>query len=207
MNIDNQIKTNIDNQIKTNIDNQINININNNRPNTAHGIRKGNVSGDRSGNMLNTGVLGNRYGSKKSNMKMNILTSTNYQKEDILNLLSQLTNCPHISTETYNNILNNLPINQHIYVFESEGKPIAMGTIIIEQKLIHGGACVAHIEDIIVDKNYRGRKIGATLVQQLIAKARNNNCYKIILNCSDDNEEFYKHNGFKKKSNGMASYF
>ena len=186
---------NIDNQIKTNINNKIN----NNRPKTAHGRRSGNMSSPR--------VTGSRSGNRVTNMKLNILTSTNYEKEDILNLLSQLTTCPHISTETYNKILNNLPTNQYIYVFENDGKPIAMGTIVIEQKLIHGGACVAHMEDIIVDKNYRGRKIGATLVKQLIEEAKKYHCYKIILNCSDDNEDFYKHNGFKKKSNGMALYF
>ena len=189
---------NIDNQNKTNINNIIN----NNRPKTAHGSRSGNVPNNRSGNMPTS-----RSGKRVTNMKMNMLTSTNYEKEDILNLLSQLTTCPHISRETYNNILNNLPTNQHIYVFENDGKPIAMGTIVIEQKLIHGGACVAHMEDIIVDKNYRGRKIGATLVKQLIEEAKKYQCYKIILNCSDDNEDFYKHNGFKKKSNGMALYF
>ena len=95
---------NIDNQIKTNID----------RPKTAHG--------SRSGNMFAPRVTGSRSGKRVTNMKMNMLTSTNYEKEDILNLLSQLTTCPHISTETYNKILNNLPTNQYIYVFENYTK-------------------------------------------------------------------------------------
>jgi glucosamine-phosphate N-acetyltransferase len=80
-------------------------------------------------------------------------------------------------------------------------------TIFIETKLIHNFGKVAHIEDVIVDNTCRGRGLGKMLVQKCIDYAKIHDCYKIILNCSDENIPFYEKCGFSKKENEMALYF
>ena len=134
------------------------------------------------------------------------ITIENYNKNDIINLLSQLTICPNLDQETYNNIINNLPHNHNIFVVDYNNIPIGIGTIIIEQKIIHNGKCVAHIEDIVVDKNYRNNKIGNILLKFLINEAKQSNCYKIILNCNDNTKKFYEKNNFKKTNYQMTMY-
>ena len=134
------------------------------------------------------------------------ITIENYNKNDIINLLSQLTICPNLDQETYNNIINNLPHNHNIFVVDYNNIPIGIGTIIIEQKIIHDGKCVAHIEDIVVDKNYRNNKIGNILLKFLINEAKQSNCYKIILNCNDNTKKFYEKNNFKKTNYQMTMY-
>jgi glucosamine-phosphate N-acetyltransferase len=37
--------------------------------------------------------------------------------------------------------------------------------------------------------------------------ARKEGCYKVILNCAEKNEEFYKKCGFQRKEIQMAYYF
>lgn len=56
---------------------------------------------------------------------------------------------------------------------------------------------VAQIEDVIVDENARNNYVGKTLVRELIIRAKRLNCYKVVLNCSEDNKEFYEKLGFK----------
>ena len=77
----------------------------------------------------------------------------------------------------------------------------------IETKIIHNFGKVAHIEDVIVDNTYRGKGLGKMLVQKCIDYAQKLDCYKIILNCSDENIPFYEKCGFSKKENEMTLYF
>jgi len=54
------------------------------------------------------------------------------------------------------------------------------------------------IEDVVVKENQRGKGIGKLLVNNLIEKAKKNNCDKIILSSSEKNLKFYKRLGFQK---------
>lgn len=36
----------------------------------------------------------------------------------------------------------------------------AAGTLALEYKFIHKNGCIGHIEDIVVNKNYRGKNFG-----------------------------------------------
>lgn len=68
----------------------------------------------------------------------------------------------------------------------------AVGTIIIEQKLIHGGATLGHIEDIAVNSKYQGLKLGKCLIENLTQYARDSGCYKVTLYCAEKNVGFYE---------------
>ena len=59
-------------------------------------------------------------------------------------------------------------------------------TFIIEQKIIHDFGYVCHIEDVIVRKKYYNKGFGTKLLNIAKDVAQQHNCYKIILNCSNN---------------------
>jgi len=93
--------------------------------------------------------------------------------------------------------------NQIIQVAIDDKKIIGCITLLIEQKFIHDGGLVGHIEDVVVRKDYEGKGIGMKLVTSMLEYAKRKNCYKTILDCKDDVKQFYERIGFKHESNGM----
>ena len=85
-----------------------------------------------------------------------------------------------------------------IAVAELEGKIVGATTLLIEQKFIHNGGLVGHIEDVVVDKNHQGQKIGEKIMKFLLDIANEQGCYKTILDCTDDVKLFYGKMGFKQ---------
>ena len=93
--------------------------------------------------------------------------------------------------------------NQIIHVAIDDKKIVGCITLLIEQKFIHDGGLVGHIEDVVVRKDYEGKGIGIELVISMLEYAKRKNCYKTILDCKDDVKQFYERIGFKHESNGM----
>ncbi len=93
--------------------------------------------------------------------------------------------------------------NHFVYVAILDGRVVGSTTMLIEPKFIHDGRNVAHIEDVVVSNECQGRGIGEMLMQSLLDLAKDNNCYKTILDCSDEVKPFYEKIGFKRTSNGM----
>ena len=93
--------------------------------------------------------------------------------------------------------------NHIIHVAIDNNEIVGSTTLLIEQKFIHDGGLVGHIEDVVVRKEYEGKGIGIKLVMSMLECAKEKNCYKTILDCKDDVKEFYERIGFKNESNGM----
>jgi glucosamine-phosphate N-acetyltransferase len=93
--------------------------------------------------------------------------------------------------------------NHFVYVAILDGRVVGSTTMLIEPKFIHNGGNVAHIEDVVVSKDYQGKGIGEMLMRSLLDLAKDNNCYKTILDCTDEVKPFYEKIGFKRTSNGM----
>ena len=93
--------------------------------------------------------------------------------------------------------------NHIIHVAIDEKKVVGSTTLFIEQKFIHDGGFVGHIEDVVVRKDYEGKGIGIKLVTSMLELAKEKNCYKTILDCKDNVKQFYERIGFKRESNGM----
>ena len=93
--------------------------------------------------------------------------------------------------------------NYIIHVAIDDNKIVASTTLLVEQKFIHDGGLVGHIEDVVVRKEYEGKGIGIKLVMSMLERAKEKNCYKTILDCKDDVKQFYERIGFKHESNGM----
>jgi glucosamine-phosphate N-acetyltransferase len=76
-------------------------------------------------------------------------------------------------------------------------------TLLIEQKFIHDGGKSGHIEDVVTRKEYEGIGVGSALVSAALAFAREKNCYKVILDCSEKNVRFYEKIGFRRNEISM----
>jgi len=126
-----------------------------------------------------------------------------------IDLLKQLTVVKDMTFNEYNEHLDkiNKCSNIHIFNIVVNNKVVGTGTLMIEYKFIHGMKSVGHIEDIIIDNNFRGMNYGKIIVNHLIKIAKNNDCYKVILNCSPELRTFYEKCGFINKNMEMSLYF
>ena len=135
-------------------------------------------------------------------MNFRILNSTDYiQFKELINDFRK-TNFSEFSFKNYIEAEKNISI----YVLEENNKLLAAGTILFERKFIHNISLYGHIEDIIVKKEHQKKGYGKLLINKLIDVCKTNNCYKILLDCSNELVPFYEKCGFKLNSNQMVIY-
>ena len=137
----------------------------------------------------------------KDELRKNIIDSEYLNQ--IFKLLSYLTYEPTIYYIDFINIIKKLPINHNIYLYKCSNKIVGMITLLIENKLIHGGKCIGHIEDLVVDPEYRSKSIARKLLDYVINICKQENCYKVILNCNESMIGFYNKNNFIKDAINM----
>lgn len=134
-------------------------------------------------------------------------------KDKHLSLLSELSITSELDTPLYfENLkkINNMGSIIVSYIETPNSKKfdiIGSGTIIIEPKLIREGKNVGHIEDIVVKNKYRGHHISSDILALLKNIARENDCYKVILDCNEEIKNVYNKSGFEEKGIQMAIYF
>jgi len=126
-------------------------------------------------------------------------------EKGFLETLDFLRNTGDLDKNKANEILKKIKQNPNhiIHVAIDNKKIVGSTTLLIEQKFIHNGGLVGHIEDVVVRKDYEGKGIGIKLVTSLLERAKEKNCYKTILDCKDDVKQFYERIGFKHESNSM----
>ena len=126
-------------------------------------------------------------------------------EKGFLETLDFLRNASNLDKNKANEILKKIKQNTNhiIHVAIDNKKIVGSTTLLIEQKFIHDGGLVGHIEDVVVRKDYEGKGIGIKLVTSMLERAKEKNCYKTILDCNDDVKQFYERIGFKRESNGM----
>lgn len=83
----------------------------------------------------------------------------------------------------------------------------ATATLLVERKLVRGGASAGHIEDVVVDARFRGTGLGRRMIDTLTDEARRRGCYKVILDCAEVNVPFYERCGYVTKELQMVRYF
>jgi glucosamine-phosphate N-acetyltransferase len=91
---------------------------------------------------------------------------------------------------------------RRIFVVEIENRIVGCATLLLERKFSHNGGAAAHVEDVAVHRDFQKQGIGKHLVRHLIMVAKENECYKVILETAPHNIDFYKKLGFRE--NGIA---
>ena len=126
-------------------------------------------------------------------------------EKGFLETLDFLRNASNLDKNKTKEILKKIKQNPDhiIHVAIDNKKIVGSTTLLIEQKFIHDGGLVGHIEDVVVRKDCEGKGIGIKLVTSLLERAKEKNCYKTILDCKDDVKQFYERIGFKRESNCM----
>ena len=134
-------------------------------------------------------------------------------KNQYLLLLSELTSTNYIETSLFlENIgkihqMGKIIVGTINHKSSSNIEIVASGTIIIEPKIIREGKNVGHIEDIVVSKHMRCKGVSQQILHILKTIARENNCYKVILDCDNAVKNVYIKNGLDVKGIQMAEYF
>ena len=138
-------------------------------------------------------------------MKVRPLLMGDYEL-GIMNLLNQLTEAPNIKFEDFVKQYIKFGYNTNIYVLEDEEKKkiIGYGAIYIDYKFYRNCKNVGHIEDIIIDEEYRGQGLSKLIITKLLECAKEKECYKIILNCKDEYVGYYQKMGFQLDGNTMV---
>lgn len=108
--------------------------------------------------------------------------------------LSGLTSAPVIPLEKACEIFQQFILaGKKVYVARSpEHGIVSTTTLMVEPKFIHGGQPVGHIEDVVTLPEWEGHGIATSLMNEAIKEAIGQGCYKIILDCSDENVSFYQ---------------
>lgn len=132
------------------------------------------------------------------------ITETDIDK-GFLESLDSLRKASDLDRQKAKSILKKLSQNpDHVIFVAVQGdRVVGSTTLLIEQKFIHGGGKVGHIEDVVVDAQHQGKGIGEMIIKYVLDYAKNQGCYKTILDCDDTVKPFYEKLGFVHHSHGM----
>ena len=92
-----------------------------------------------------------------------------------------------------------------IFVVEKNKLIIGTCSLIIIDNLGHQGAKLAIAESMIISQDHRGQSIGGKLMQFVMERAKEENCYKLMLSSNKKRIEahkFYEQLGFEQ--HGMS---
>ena len=135
------------------------------------------------------------------------LNETNYN--EIINLYNNFNkiNKKILDFKNLKSLIERLPKNHNIFLYLINNIIVGGITLIIEEKIIHSGGKVGHIEDFVVLDIYRNKGIGSLLYNYVKILCEQNKCYKMILDCNLILENYYIKKGFVKKGSYMTYYF
>lgn len=102
-----------------------------------------------------------------------------------LDVLRVLTTVGEINEEQWNERYAWIESRSDEYymlvVCDGDNRIVGTGSLIAERKFIHSLGMVGHIEDIAVEKNQQGKKLGLRIIQALDSVAAQVGCYKVCL--------------------------
>ena len=104
-------------------------------------------------------------------------------------------------------IYDRIRFTSKIYVYIENNIILGCATVLFEQKFINNNAIYAHIEDVLVKLEHRGKGIGKKMISYIVDICEIYNVKKIILNCGEIMESFYAANGFVKSEISMSLNF
>ncbi|KAG2273853.1 hypothetical protein Bca52824_056408 [Brassica carinata] len=123
------------------------------------------------------------------------------KRKGYMELLGQLTVTGSLTDEEFDRRFQEISSygDDHLICViedESSGKIAATGSVVIEKKFLRSCGKVGHIEDVVVDSEFRGKHLGKRM-----------GCYKVILDCSVEKKVFYEKCGMLNRGIQMSKYF
>ncbi len=126
------------------------------------------------------------------------LEPSDYHK-GILSLLQQLTVVGDVTEADFAaRVIDMQAAGIVTLVLEHEDRVVGSASLVVEPKLIHSLGNVGHVEDVVIHDSCRGQRLGEWLLRKLAEVARDKHCYKVILDCSEENAGFYEKCGYHK---------
>lgn len=136
-------------------------------------------------------------------IQITILEKDDYK--NYLDLMRQFRPIEYeISLDKFCEIYDTIFKNSEIFVARIDDKIVGSITLIYDQKFINNYSLYAHIEDMVVDENYRHLKIGSKLIEHVKNSSIEKNCAKCSLVCSKEISSFYLKNQFEEKGIHMT---
>jgi len=137
------------------------------------------------------------------NSQITILEKNDYIH--YLNLMKQFRPIEYeITFDKFCEIYDTIFKNSEIFVARLHDKIVGSITLIYDQKFINNYSLYAHIEDLVVDENYRELKIGIKLIEHVKNRSIEKNCAKCTLTCTKEIYSFYLKNNFQEKGIHMT---
>uniref|UniRef100_A0A1J3I4M0 Glucosamine 6-phosphate N-acetyltransferase n=1 Tax=Noccaea caerulescens TaxID=107243 RepID=A0A1J3I4M0_NOCCA len=133
------------------------------------------------------------------------------KRKGYMELLGQLTVAGSVTDEEFDRRFEEISAygDDHVICViedESSGRIAATGSVMIEKKFLRNCGKVGHIEDIVVDSEFRGKQLGKKVVEFLTDHCRSMGCYKVILDCSVEKKGFYEKCGMFNRGIQMSNY-
>ena len=142
------------------------------------------------------------------------LEKTDYNK-GYLALLSQLTDVGEYGCEVFESQFDGMKGMKgchFIFVVEDPGidrtggRVVASASLVVERKFIHHAALRGRIEDVVVDKAYRGMHLASLLLEMLKVLSHVLGCYKLTLDCKEHMLSYYTKLGYVNEGQYFLSH-
>lgn len=140
-------------------------------------------------------------------MKIRRLTESDADYAEFLPLIREFRDTSFTAAQFRAQLAQIETAGGEIWVADESGTLYATATVLYEPKFIRDLATVAHVEDVCVKTSMRGLGLGKQLIQHVCAAAKDKGCYKILLDCTDENVEFYHKCGLNRVGNQMCVYY
>lgn len=117
--------------------------------------------------------------------------------QDLLSTLAHLSEVKPLSTQSISDLLGRINKQDgHIFVYIKDNQVVSTVTLFIEQKITHGGGLAGHVEDVVTRVGYEGLGYSSATLAHAIAYGKERGCYKIVLYCKKELQQFYEKNLF-----------
>lgn len=101
------------------------------------------------------------------------------------------------SVEQFSNFVNKLGEHIQVWVLEENSRLLATATVMYETKLVFNVSVTAHVEDVCVHPDFRGKGYGSRIMDKVYQEAVARGCRKVTLVASIDNVKFYTKNDYE----------
>ena len=121
-----------------------------------------------------------------------------------MRLLHQLWPGKPLDTASLQAVFNRaLASESQVYLCAADGRHvIGFGSLTVKNNLWHEGF-LGHVDELVVDSEFRGQGIGTRLLEQLLAAARQRQCRRVELDSAFHREQahqFYQRQGFESRA-------